>query len=120
MFRADISSVAVINRAQSDGSITILTSSIRQTASGLAACGNIGQLPATVAVANIGIIQATPEPEAPAEDLPDTGGIAPGLWMILSTIMLVALAVLFATGIVRTHRETSARRRAGTVPDHDT
>ena len=119
MFRADISDVAVISRSAADGSITILTSSIRQTATGLAACGNIGQLPATVAVANIGIIQATPEPPAPEEDLPDTGATAPSIWM-LATIMLAALAVLFATGIVRTHRNPSARRRAGTVPDHDT
>ena len=119
MFRADISDVAVISRSASDGSITILTSSIRQTESGLAACGNIGQLPATVAVANIGVIQATPEPPAPEEDLPDTGATTPGTWM-LATIMLAALAVLFATGIIRTHRKTSARRRAGTVPDHDT
>ena len=119
MFRADISDVAVVNRSAADGSITILTSSIRQTDSGLAACGNIGQLPATVAVANIGIIEATPEPEAPAEDLPDTGGTTPGIWM-LATIMLAALAVLFATGIIRTHRDASARPRAATVPDHDT
>ena len=119
MFRADISDVAVVNRSAADGSITILTSSIRQTDSGLAACGNIGQLPATVAVANIGVIEATPEPPAPEEDLPDTGATAPGIWM-LATIMLAALAVLVATGIIRTHRNASTRHRAGTVPDHDT
>ena len=119
MFRADISDVAVVARAQSDGSITILTSSIRQTPTGLAACGNIGQLPATVAVANIGVIQATPEPPAPEEDLPDTGATAPGPWAV-ALIMLAALAVLVATGIVRTHRNPSARRRAGTASEHDT
>ena len=106
MFRADISSVAVISRAASDGSITILTSSIRQTESGLAACGNIGQLPATVAVANVGIIEATPEPPAPGpEDLPDTGGIAPTAWLTLFiiTVSIALVATAFVrTGLVRT------------------
>ena len=118
MFRADISSVAVVNRAQSDGSITILTSSIRQTPTGLAACGNIGQLPATVAVANVGIIEATPEPPAPGpEDLPETGGTTPSIWMSAWAMAATALVLTAATtaAIISTRR-----RRAGTVPKHDT
>ena len=115
MFRADISDVAVIARSAADGSITILTSSIRQTATGLAACGNIGQLPATVAVANIGVIEATPEPPAPEQDLPDTGGTAPSIWMTLfiiaTSIALVATAFagtgLVRTRLVGTHRDAS-------------
>ena len=102
MFRADISDVAVISRSAADGSITILTSSIRQTATGLAACGNIGQLPATVAVANIGIIQATPEPPAPEEDLPDTGATAPSPWA--SAWAAIAAALVMSTAIISTRR----------------
>ena len=119
MFRADISDVAVISRAQSDGSITILTSSIRQTESGLAACGNIGQLPATVAVANIGVIEATPEPPAPEEDLPDTGGTTPGPWASTWAAIAAALVLTTATIAAITTRRRRRQHAAG-IPQHDT
>ena len=112
MFRADISNVEVVSRAASDGSITILTSSIRQTATGLAACGNIGQLPATIAAANIGIIEATPAPEAPTdEDLPETGGTAPSAWIITLAIITATTAV----GIAITTTAARRRRHSGGV-----
>ena len=123
MFRADISSVAVVNRAASDGSITILTSSIRQTESGLAACGNIGQLPATVAVANVGIIEATPEPPAPGpEDLPETGGTTPGIWSSAGTTAWAMVAAVWVLSVATIAAIISTRRRrhAGTIPKHDT
>ena len=116
MFRADISDVAVISRSASDGSITILTSSIRQTATGLAACGNIGQLPATVAVANIGIIEATPEPPAPEQDLPDTGATAPGPWA--SAWAMLAAALVLTAAIIAAIISTR-RRRQHVVPRVD-
>ena len=109
MFRADISNVEVVSRAPTDGSITVLTSSIRQTPTGLAACGNIGQLPATIAAANIGIIEATPAPEAPTdEDLPETGGTAPGPGTTAWAMAIAAAIMATAAGIWAT---TTRRRR---------
>ena len=119
MFRADISDVAVISRSAPDASITILTSSIRQTATGLAACGNIGQLPATVAVANIGVIEATPEPPAPGpEDLPDTGATAPSPWANAWAMVAAALVLSVATIAAITSRRR--RQHAAGIPQHDT
>ena len=106
IFRADLTSIRVVSRKASDGSLAVLTTSIRQTESGLAACGAVGQLPATVAVANIGVIQATPEPEAPTEDLPETGGTAPNGWAIA---LMAAVLVLIGTALAATHRDASAR-----------
>ena len=114
MFRADISDVAVISRATTDGSITILTSSIRQTPTGLAACGNIGQLPATVAVANIGIIEATPEPPAPEEDLPDTGATTPGIWA--SAWAAIAAAIVLSATTIAAWKTRRRRRQHRATP----
>ena len=109
IFRADLTNIVVVNRNPADGTLAILTSSIRQTASGLTACGAVSRLPATVAVANIGVIQATPEPEAPTEDLPETGGKAPSASL---TLFIIAVSIgLVATAFVGTHRYASARRR---------
>ena len=107
MFRADISDVVVVNRNSSDGSLAILSSSVQQTPAGLVACGAVGQLPATVAVANIGVIELPPEPPTPDEDLPETGATAPSAssaaWVMVAAMIILALA---ATGAV-----TMATRR---------
>ena len=98
MFRSDISDVVVVNRNPSDGTLGILSSKVRQTDSGLVICGSIGTLPATVAAARLGIVEATPEPpqEPGIEDL-SVGAVTPGLsaavWaMVIGAMMLASVA----------------------------
>ena len=111
MFRADISDVVVVNRNPTDGSLAILTSSVQQTPAGLVACGAIGQLPATVAVANVGVIELPPDPPTTTEDeLPDTGATAPST-VTTAWTMAVAAAIMAVLAIVGTLREASARAR---------
>ena len=104
IFRADLTNIVVVNRNPADGTLAILTSSIRQSPNGLTACGAVSRLPATVAVANIGVIQATPEPEAPTEDLPETGGKAPTTWATAWVAALAAMAMATAATIWATRR----------------
>ena len=112
MFRADISDVVVVNRNPTDGSLAILTSSVQQTPAGLVACGAIGQLPATVAVANIGVIELPPEPPAPTdEDLPETGATAPSTTTITWTLA-VAAAIMAAVATGAVTMATRRRRRS--------
>ena len=114
IFRSDISNVVVVNRNQTDGSLAILTSSIRQSPTGLVACGAVGQLPATVAVANVGVIATPPDqPTTTDEELPETGGKAPSTssaaWaMALATILLALTAT--GAGITSRRRRSSNRR----------
>ena len=115
IFRADISDVVVVNRNTSDGSLAILTGSVQQTPAGLVACGALGQLPATVAVANVGVIETPPDPPTtPEDELPETGATA------LSTVttawtMAVAAAIMaaVATGAAIM---TARRRRSSDTP----
>ena len=115
MFRADISDVVVVNRNASDGSLAILTSSVQQTPAGLVACGAIGQLPATVAVANVGVIETPPDPPTTTEDeLPETGATAPST-VTTAWTMAVAAAIMaaVATGAAIM---TARRRRPSDTP----
>ena len=94
--RHDISDVAIVV-SNPDGTLTVLSASVRITASsGVNVCGNLGTLPASIAVGTAGspeaIPTATPDPDA-IED-PDTGGYAPlgsGLLMVL---------VIFGIGVI--------------------
>ena len=99
--RSNISKIAMV-AMNSDDSLTILAASVRIGTSGTSVCGNISNLPATVAVGVQGapdaIPTATPMPEPEA---PDTGGRAPSsaglLWLMLIGIATIAVGVYVRT-----------------------
>ena len=114
MFRADISDVVVVNRNPTDGTLGILSSKVRQTNSGLLVCGSIGTLPATVAAARLGIVEATPEPpQDPGIDDLSVGAATPGthaaIWaLVVGAVMLAA--VVATVGITGIRRRRTVRR----------
>ena len=115
MFRSDISDVVVVNRNPSNGTLGILSSKVRQTDSGLVICGSIGTLPATVAAARLGIVEATPEPpQEPGIDDLSVGAVTPGagaaVWaMVIGAMMLAAVVgIAIRRRPVGTHRDASA------------
>ncbi len=96
--RANISglSLAAIN---SDGSLTVLAAQVRLDESGgTMVCGNLSNLPASVAVGAAGapdaIPTATPVPEP---ELPPTGGTSPASGSLL-WVLLLGAAVVVASG----------------------
>ncbi len=97
-FRADLSNVVAVQR-KSAGDLSILSTKIRSNAGDLTVCGTLTQLPATVAVARLGLVPAPTQttPSTPA-DTPDTGAVAPSAVALL-LMLLAGLAVI--TGISR-------------------
>ena len=91
---SNISNVALV-ASNADGSLTILASSVRITASGTRVCGGLGTLPASVAVGRLGspagLPTATPEVDEVVE--PDTGGWVPGVG-VLVLLMVVGIGVV--------------------------
>ena len=100
-FRADLTNVVVVQR-KSAGDLSILSTKIRTQSGDLTVCGTLTQLPATVAVARLGLVPA-PAPTTPATpaDTPDTGATAPSTVALL-LMLLTGLVVL--TGISRIRR----------------
>ena len=99
-FRADLSNVVVVQR-KSAADLAILSTKIRTNAGTLTVCGTLTQLPATVAVARLGLVPA-PAPESPTTpaDTPDTGAVAPrGIALLL--MLLTGLAILTGIGRIR-------------------
>ncbi len=100
--RSRISDLALVG-INSDGSLTIHAASVRIDGSATQVCGNVSNLPTTVAVGSQGapdaIPTATPEPEPV---LPDTGATAPSsnsaLWALILGIAIVSLGTLVALG----------------------
>lgn len=98
--RTNISDLALVV-INSDGSLTILAANVHIGAAGTSVCGNLSNLPASVAVGSQGapaaIPTATPEPEPV---LPDTGATAPSsnsaLWALILGIAIVSLGTLTA------------------------
>ena len=97
--RHDISDIALVTD-NTDDTLTVLSASVRITTTGTDVCGNLGTLPASIAVGTAGspdaIPTATPEAE-PA--IPDTGGAAPSgngllLLMILGTAVTLGSVAL--------------------------
>ena len=86
--QSNISDVAIA-ATDGSGSLTILASSVRITPEGAILCGNLSELPATIAAAKVGAPPDFPTPTPTSEEeLPDTGGSAPSssrgmLWMLL-------------------------------------
>lgn len=94
-----------------DGSLTILSGSVRINSSGTMYCGALSSLPATIAVgasgAPMGFATATPEPEPEA---PDTGGAAPAFGIALWALLLGAAVVAIGFAAMRL-RVTRRRTR---------
>ncbi len=100
-FRADLSNVVLVQR-KSSGDLSILSTKIRSNAGDLTVCGTLTQLPATVAVARLGLVPAPTQttPTTPA-DTPDTGATTPGYTLLLITLLAGALVL---TGMCRIRR----------------
>ena len=74
-----------------DRSLTVLQSTTAFSSTSIAICGNLGGLPARVAVGAKGAPTLLPTPVA-EDELPDTGATAPPIrWVLL--VMIVGLAV---------------------------
>ena len=99
---ANISNVAIL-ATNSDGSLTVLTSSVRISTSGPQVCGNISNLPATVAAGKQGAPSAVPAPTPePTPEVPDTGGASPSaaaiLWLVLLGVAVAAVSGFVVRG----------------------
>ena len=114
-FRSNIANVTLVAR-YGDGALAPLTTTLRQTAGELTVCGAVGQLPATVAVAKLGIVEAPtdPTPDPNTGEAPDTGATAPSTTIAIWTAALAATAMLLVilaqTGIVRRRSRHSSYR----------
>ena len=98
MFRANVSDIVIVNRA-SDGALGILSSTLRQSGGALTVCGNIGQLPATVAVAKMGVVEEPVVQGPNGAEPPPTGGASPAnVWVMLA--MLAAIAAIVLGGVL--------------------
>ncbi len=110
--RHNISDVAlVVNNP--DGTLTILSASVRIVESGVNVCGNLSTLPATIAVGVAGVPATLPTAAPEAEPaIPDTGGQEiPPVFAILAMLFgtgAIAIAAFILLGMSRTG---SSRRR---------
>ena len=100
----NISDVALVS-SNADGSLTILASSVRITASGTRVCGGLSTLPASVAVGRqgspAGLPTATPSADEVVE--PDTGGYVPSAG-VLVLLMVVGIVAVVGTMMRRVGR----------------
>ena len=109
-FRANVSNVAIVER-QSDGSLGVLSSKVRQIAGTLNVCGGISELPATVAVAKLGVVKVDEQitPPAPPIEI-DVGAAAPSNSMALWTLSIGMLILFAAAGTAYAGRAIRGRR----------
>ncbi len=111
--RRNISDVAlVVNNP--DGTLTILSASVRIVLSGVNVCGNLSTLPATIAVGVAGAPTAlpTPTPESGEATPPDTGGRAPSDGALTLLLLMGIFAVAAgAWGLAHTRRRARVRQR---------
>lgn len=107
--RANISELALVT-INSDGSLTILSASVRLNKSDLSVCGNLSSLPATIAVGSAGRPDAIPTATPALTPIPpEAGGTAPTSSGV-SWILTLGLAILLI-GIVTAFNR---RRKTGT------
>ena len=88
-----------------DGTLTVLSASVWIVPSGVNVCGNLGTLPATIAVGTAGSPEAIPTTVSDPNEIvdPDTGGRA------LSPLMLLVL--ILVSGVIVVGGVLMARRR---------
>ena len=103
MFRSRISDLALVTINTDDGSLTVLAANVRLTDAGASVCGNLSELPATLAVGNIGSPDAIPTPTPiPTPVPPETGGTSPTaaaiLWLILLGTATTTLSIFILNG----------------------
>ena len=109
MLRSNISEVATI-ALNADGTLTVLSTSIRITSEGLLGCANLSTVPVIVAHGTSGIPAAIPTATLePTPESPDTGGKAPSTngwnWLLLLTgISIAGIGVMFAKTLRRDSR----------------
>ena len=109
--RSNISNLAVV-AVNADGSLTILSASVRLGSNGTQVCGNLSGLPASVAVGSAGAPAPLPTPVPPTAtpEAPDTGGAAPtsnaALWALLLGFAVVASGTFLVIG----RRRESSRK----------
>ena len=108
--RHDISDIALVTD-NADGTLTVLSASVRITASGTNVCGNLGTLPASIAVGTAGSPDAIPTATPEAEPTtPDTGGTAPsGSGLLLLLMVFGAAVVLMGVLIARRRKLLGSR-----------
>ncbi len=109
--RSDISDVALVV-INSDGSLTILSGSVRLNGNGTMVCGSLSSLPASVAVGSAGAPAAIPtETPVPTPIPPETGGTAPSSSGSVLWALLLGIAVAtFGSILVIARRRESIRR----------
>ena len=101
--RSNISNLALV-AINADGSLTILSASVRMGSNGTQVCGNLSGLPASVAVGSSGAPAPLPTPVPPTAtpEAPDTGGAAPNnnsaLWALLLGFAVVASGTFLVIG----------------------
>ena len=109
--RSNISNLALV-AINADGSLTILSASVRLGSNGTQVCGNLSGLPASVAVGSAGAPAppTTPVPPTATPEAPDTGGAAPtsnaALWALLLGFAVVASGTFLVIG----RRRESSRK----------
>ena len=109
--RSNISNLAVV-AVNADGSLTILSASVRLGTNGTLVCGNLSGLPASVAVGSAGAPAPLPTPVPPTAtpEAPDTGGAAPTSNAALWALLLGFAVVAFSTFLVIGRRRESTRK----------
>ena len=107
--RSNISNLALV-AINADGSLTILSASVRLGSNGTQVCGNLSGLPASVAVGSSGAPAPLPTPVPPTAtpEAPDTGGAAPTSNSALWALLLGFAVVAFSTFLVIGRRRDSA------------
>ena len=101
--RSNISNLALV-AINADGSLTILSASVRLGTNGTQVCGNLSGLPASVAVGSSGAPAPLPTPVPPTAtpEAPTTGGAAPNsnsaLWALLLGFAVVASGTFLVIG----------------------
>ena len=95
--RQNISALGLV-AANSNGSLTVLAGNVSLGSAGMIVCGNLGYVPASVAVGSQGAPGPLPTPVPIVEELPDTGGESPAAGMALMALLL-GMAVVVIGGV---------------------
>ena len=109
--RSNISEIVVAS-TDHDGEMTVLSTTVKITASGAVVCGKLSSLPANLAVGKIGSPPAVEEmlPEDGSDEpLPDTGGTSPTLPLAILLTLFGSLAVIASSLAVMRPRRPARR-----------
>ncbi len=112
VLRTNISDVALVS-SNADGSLTILSSSVRIMTSETRVCGGLSELPTSVAVGRLGSPAdlPTPTPSVDETGLPDTGGGAPSGNALIFSGMMSGVLILGGLWLIRLGRRYTRSHR---------